>query len=328
MWSNTNPPLYGEIQGSRGIKFTTDTASQAVEILVKLNPNDLVSANAGTTYLGVSDDSKVVEYISTFIPRFKFLSIPAGGTVILVLTGLDIDEISKHQWLVKAKYDYNPNRGQGGGGAGGSVGGGGPAAATLDYIKIGFTIGGGSKVVKRSEEVLNSVLRIGSDLPGIPESATLPFIAATEDGEIQGTEVPSNSLRLQITGFYFPHIIDLDFTETIRNIIAGSRNTGSYNDDTFLDYEAGEVSLIQVTGGGSLGEIIPLTFEFDIKRNISNAVDPAGFPPYSMLGHDVLDYRFVQAIDDNAEFPFSFPEIRLIHRVRTPEDYSQLLLPV
>ena len=156
----------------------------------------------------------------------------------------------------------------------------------------------------------------------------LERVIGRTDETIEGAEVPTGDFRLQITGYYLPDSVTLAYAYTLQRLIRGSRGTGSYNGIPYLGAAVGEVQLRSATGGGRVVDIIPITFEFDITPNIENQPD-AGFTNLTMLGHDLLDYRFKHAFDaNNSKKIIVAPKSRIVHRVHSPENYNLTLLPV
>ena len=109
--------------------------------------------------------------------------------------------------------------------------------------------------------------------------------------------------------------------------MAGKRNTGTYNDKTYLGAEKGEVQLRAASGGGTVVDIIPITFDFHLGFNIEEQED-FGFPKLTMLGHDLLDYVFLHEFDETSGKILLRPTQRVVHKIATPEDYDRLELPL
>jgi len=110
-------------------------------------------------------------------------------------------------------------------------------------------------------------------------------------------------------------------------LIQSPRGYPTYNNAEFLTRPIGEVQLLSVSGGGTIVDIIPLTFEFSISRN-RTAVDDEGFPDLTMKGHDLLDYGLVETYDPTSKLTIVTPQYRIVHQIAEPADYTLLKLPI
>lgn len=312
---------------SRTINAHRTGVKQQIVIAFKLDETLIPQEAADYTTLGIDPDFEFLNHVDdvialqhayNFIPFTRILPDADGVKQVLVLDTLDLEDIGPNTWKATASYVYDRQQG-----LGGSVPV--PQAKTLPYIRIGFNIGGGTKKVYKSLEVLNppGVLSSTSPLPGVPDCEGA--IGMTEES-IEGVEVPDASMSLQITAYYLPQYVTLAFARLIRNAIAGPRNYGTYNHETWMGFEAGEVQLRSASGSGTVVDVIPITFELSIKANVTDQPDE-NFPNITMKGHDLLDYAFFQKWDGVGKVPLFKPDVRYLHRIADPYDYTTLSVP-
>lgn len=265
---------------------------------------------------GAEDDVVALEYAYTLIPLTRYLPDYTGPERLLVLDSVQIlQKNSQNSWDFEAKYVFNVNTGTGGQSSQGP---------TLPYIKIGFTIGGGTKRITSSlSEVSKAVLKNGVNMP-LPEDSRV--LGYSENGDIEGTDVPSSLFRFQITAYYLPWAVTLPYGVRLMRLIGGARGTGSYNARNYLGAAIGEVQYLSVSGGGVVVDIIPLTHEFSLSPNLTDQPDE-GYPDITMLGHDRVQYDYFEELEEITKRPVLQPNVRRIHRVHTPENYGQILIP-
>ena len=313
--------LYAEIKyDSRSSTITKTSIEQKLVVLLCIDDSiETTYSSAGFFKPSGSDadddDVAVLEYAYTIIPETRLFPDYYGVLQLLTLDRVQIDQKTDTTWLVTADYKFDNNTGTGGQQS--------ENEKSLPYVKVGFKVGGGEQTIKRSGGAISNVSRINGNMPNDLHDETL--IGYTPDG-IEGVSVPSSSIELQVTVYYLPTFFDQTFINTIHDIQQGPYNRGSYNDDTFLDRPEGEIQLKHASGSATVVDVIPITFTFSVKRNITNQIDP-GFPNLTMLGHNVLDYRYIDAIDGNAGIRIISPERRIIHQVADPMDYGELAFP-
>jgi hypothetical protein len=270
---------------------------------------------------GQSDDMVALRYAYQIVPPARITINSNLQKQICMLDQLNLDQIGPKEYKVKATYKVDVNRGVG---QSGSTQRYGTDPNVLPFIRIDFNIGGGTKKITTSLQVRQTDLSTSSPLP-LPPGNVERAIGMSEDG-IEGTEVASAELRLQVTAYYNPAFITLDFIKTVRDTIAGPSNQGTYNDDVFLGFESGEVQLRTANGGGTVVDIIPITYDFAIGKNRVGATD-AGFPTLTAKGHDYIDYVYFARIDPDAKRTLQKPDVRYIHRLHDEVDYSLLRIP-
>lgn len=306
---------------SRPIKANRTGMSQDLVFSFVLDPNLLDYGDVDLELDGQSDDMVALRYAYQILPPTRITINGSLEKQLCVIDELTLTQIGPNEWRAKATYTIDINRGVGQSGGTERYP---DDPNVLPFIRVDFNIGGGTKTITKSLRVIQSDLALGSNIPIPPPNAECA-IGATDDG-IEGTEVPTAELRLQVTAYYKPQFITLDYIKTVRDLIAGTHNTGSYNDNTFLGFESGEVQLRAASGGGTVVDIIPITYDFAIGKNAVGLDDP-GFPTLTAKGHDYVEYTFFAAIDTDIKRQVHKPEARQIHQIASPEDYSRLRIP-
>lgn len=312
--------LYVEInEDSRNFSLTKTSIEQKLVLIACLDPT-ITSSLTEATIFGQNDDTAALEYAYSIVPETRLFPDYDGVVQVCTLEKIDVEDLGQHKWKYTCRYTYDQQRG-----LGGTQPTGTHDDKRLPYVKIGFKIGGGTKKVKKAPIIVDTSVSILSDLAGIGEIETEGAIGMTPDG-IEGVSVPSSSFSLQITAYYLPSFLTQSYANTLCDLAAGKYGMGSYNASTFLNRDAGEVQLLSISGGGTVIDVIPLTFDFSIKRNIDDEPD-GGFTNIDALGHDIIDYIFIKKVDPNVGRLILSPDQRQILRVASPEDYDLLYLP-
>jgi len=310
---------------SREFDVTNSGISQTLKVVILLDPEDelpIEHANPDYDFLSYSDDVVALEYAYSIIPEFRYCPNYDLEKKVLVLENIKLKQEGPRQWMVDASYTFNINQGSGGSRPE-------EGKNTLPFVKLNFNIGGGTKRVMKSRVVSDVAVREDAPIAESLELSTYAWKGAIgiTDDSIEGTDVPSSDLRVQITVYYLPAFITFDFMKLIRDTIAGISNKGSYNDAEYLDCEEGEVQLRGASGGGVVVDIVPITFDFHIGKNIED-VEDEGFSNLTMKAHDVLDYLFLKEWDPDVKKMLINPALRVVHEVADPMDYSVLELPL
>ena len=310
---------YVEIhKDSRGLEVSRTSINQTI-VLTACIDDSIEAVLPGTEIHGMDDDTAVLEYAYQIVPETRVMPDYNGDLQLLVLDRIRLEQTSPSNWRFTCEYLYDVNTGSGGQQSMNNE--------ALPYVKLGFKIGGGTKTIKKALEVVSVDRRnLGAAAP--PDAAVLTdadLIGATADS-IQGISVPDSAFSLQITAYYLPSFFNQAFQNEIIDLIDGPEGTGTYNGTPFLGRPPGEVQLRSASGGANVVDIIPITFDFYIKRNQTNRIDP-GFPPLTMRGHDNLDYRFVPSLDDGTKRIIMSPRFRVTQRVFSPVNYGGLRLP-
>lgn len=303
------------VRDSREFTITASTFQQKIVVQVKLDPS-IVPVNSNLGMNGQYDDIAALEYAYTLFSGFRAFPSYYNQVLVCVLDNIVAKDVGPNTWRFEATYKYDANSGTGGENPG-------EDDTTLPYIKYGFTIGQGTKLIKRSLSSTTPVLSTESKLAG-----PLDFMGAinVNDTTINGTEIPDAQFKLQITAYYFPQFVTMAFGNLIADLINGPRGYGTHNNATFLTRPAGEVQLLSASGGGTVVDIVPITFEFSLKKNVTALTDP-GFADLTMLGHEIVDYYWRQDVDLPKGSIRLIADQRVVHTITEPVDYTLLNFP-
>lgn len=312
--------LYIEIAyDSRKIETGTRSAKQTIVLGLCLDPEiEPVFNSALGMFLGYEDDVAMLEYAFLITPNFRILPSSAGTPVLLERRSLTMDQKAPNYWEVTVDYQFDLDRGMGNQNNNNSNG--------SEYIKMNFSIGGGQKTIKRALDQIGPTV-IRQDLVGKVQAEDTELAIGVTENSITGVSVPSSLFRLQITGYFFPSFVTFAYAKTLAELVAGKNHRGTYNNATFLGQASGEVQFLGASGGGSLIELIPITFEFSISPNLSGEPDP-GFGNFTAKGHDLVDYIFTKEIGGNGKRLLMLPQQRNILRIHDSANYNLIGLPL
>lgn len=257
------------------------------------------------TAIGAGDPSiMAIAAAWSIFPRLLVLPSQNEFPVLLMLNEVTVEGQSYLRYKLVGKYVFNSNEGFSGqqGIPEGSE------AEVLPQIRLNFNIGGGTRRITKGIEVLSAVARTdfepGNGVPPDLKGA----IGASQDG-ISGYEIPDNMLSIQVTAYYKPKKVNYTFIRQLKSL-CGKTNAGG-----FLGQAAGEVLFVGASGGGTVLDIIPITFEFLIAENIDDEPDE-GFPNITAKGHDVVDYLYLRQSKPGAgDIILMEPTYRYIHKV-------------
>lgn len=303
---------------SRKIQGNFTTGEETIVIGFFVDPDEEAAAS-DSVFLGAEDDVVALEKAYSIFPDARILPKSDGSPLIMTLSNIRLEEKNQaaHLWHAIGTYSYQSNKGFGGSG-GLPASGPSPSQNVLPQVRIGFQTGGQTRNVKRSINTLLGEVHDDFHDDGLFVVAADQNIGATQDG-IEGVDIPAGVLRIQITAYYRPSFIGMDFLDTLVEL-----SNGTYNNATFLNRPEGEVSLVDASGGATVGDLVPITFDFLIKKNKTDEPDE-GFPDINAKGHDIIDYRFERVFDDEGgNIVIQKPKIRYIHQVLKPADYTQL----
>ena len=304
---------------SRSLSLNRTSAGQDIVIQFKLPVDDegelLVPAYLKADFMGASDDVLALEIAYSLFPDGRWLPGSEGNDIFLVITDLKLDQVTNTGWWkARASYQYDDNTGTGGARSND------PNAITLPFVKIGFSVGNQTKRITQSIAVVIREAREGEEArpnpcPQIAGNA----IGQTEDN-LEGAEVYTNGLQLQITAYYFPKYVTWSFLNMLYKMVP------SVNSDDFYTFAPGEVLLYGVEGQATVTDVIPITFSVQVSPNIKDQEDPP-FPKITCKGHDFLDYRYVKEFDDCAKITLKQPTYRIVHQVYKSFPFAQLGFP-
>lgn len=313
-------PYVEILTDSRELSADLTSINQTITIQFKLPVSEAAPDQLATPvyedaeFLGADDDVLALETAYGIFPIGRWLPTYFGQGVYLILSDLNVKQVDNHDWWsATAEYSFSVNDG-----SGGSPGGGG--ALTLPYIKIGFAGGGETIKITQSLEIVGRVSDDANPRP-LPDLAN-NAIGATED-TIEGAEVYAGGLSLNITAYYYPSSITEEFLSTVADLFSPRCCTNSAE---FLGFAAGECLLIKMLGDYTLNDIVPITFEVLVKKNINAQPDPP-FTELSCEGHEFIDYRYIKNLDEDAQTIQQFPTYRFIHVVYRKVNFAALGFP-
>jgi hypothetical protein len=300
---------------SRPISIDKTSANQSIVIQFQIDPDAEASYNRAE-FLGASDDIAALEYAYSIFPAGRWIPGQLGNDIFLVASSIRLEQVNNFGWWkATVEYVYDLNTGEGG-----QRDEQNPSAPTLPFIKIGFSVGNRTKTITQSLEVLSKVGQIGpANRPNPCDDINGNIIGATQDN-VTGAEVYASGLTLQITAYYFPQFVDFSFINLLATMFP------SVNSDVFLSYSPGEVLLIGCDGSSTIGDIVPITFTAEIRKNVNNQPDPP-FPTLTCDGHDFIDYRYEKELDECAQSLAQLPVHRIVHRVYNKRPFALLGFP-
>lgn len=277
-------------------KWTIGRDSTTQTFVYHICDEDLEMDDAYGEFFAPNDDVGLALFIFQVFPDSRIFTL-SGGPIVLFVSQISAEERADG-WEVTITYEL-------------------PDAQQLQedddstYIQFGFSTSGDTLHVSRSISVRNQEKR--TDLTdGPPE--TYGLIGATKD-TVEGVDISAPGLSFNITGYYSPVIWNTSILLTF------SALTKTYNNALFYGFPAGEILLDNVEAQGEIGKFTPVTFHFIHQPNINAAADTP-FPVLTALGHDVIDYRYLQEVDENNLV--QWPAYRYVHQVRQPGNFNLL----
>jgi hypothetical protein len=304
---------------SRSLSLNRTSAGQDIVIQFKLPVDDegelLVPAYLKADFMGASDDVLALEIAYSLFPDGRWLPGSEGNDIFLVITDLKLDQVTNTGWWkARASYQYDDNTGTGGARSND------PNAITLPFVKIGFSVGNQTKRITQSIKVLSRDAQIGpQNRPNPCEERAGNAIGQAEDN-VEGAEVYTNGLQLQITAYYFPKYVTWSFLNMMYAMVP------SVNSDNFYTFAPGEVLLYGAEGQATVTDVIPITFSVQISPNIIDQDDPP-FTKLTCPAHSFLDYRYVKELDECAQKMLQQPTHRIVHQVYKSFPFAQLGFP-
>lgn len=245
------------------------------------------------TFFTPNDDVGLAKFVYNNFPSTRDF-VSSTFDITLFITSVSAEEKSEG-WYVTLNYGI-PD---------------GQQAQSLGYVQLSFNTGGENINIKRANSIISSDVRTGvTTLP--PE--TYGLIGATKDG-VEGVDISDRGFGFSITAYFTPLLWQTSLALTFGSL------TKTYNDDLFYGFAAGEVLLDNVDAQGEAMKLVPVTFNFIRKPNISDVAD-APFPNLTMLGHDIVDYGYEKAASQDKQV--IWPSFRQVLRVREPGDFDLL----
>ena len=305
---------------SRGFDVGLTSLEQTIVIQFKLE--EPTSTTTSTTpdpyvFLGEKDDVEALQYAYSLLPEGRWAPSPFGEPTFLILSNLRVSQVDNYGWWkAEARYVFDQNTGQGGS----PVDPDDETAIALPFIRIGFAVGNVTRKITQSRIIISrdeSDEGVVRPLPCVDVIGNA--IGVTEDG-VEGAEIYGNGLVLQITVYYFPSAFTFSFLNTMAVKIPGVNNA------EFLGYSRGEVLIIGADGQAVVGDVVPVTYTMEVKKNLVARFD-APFPSLTCEGHHLIDYGYVKTLDACAELPLSLPSFRTVHQVYGYSNFALLGFP-
>ena len=297
-------------------KFTATYTKVEQDLVYVLRLKD----DATTTFGDGDPHTLAIELGFLLLPRFRVTPSQENTPTILLLDKIAVEEIGTRLFKIIGSYAYDENHGFSGqsGGSEGVPGEDGPASEMLPQLRLNFTLGGDTRHITKSIQVLSEDARTNPD-PGMEDPEDLDGGIGVSHAGIAGMDIIDDSLKIQITVYYYPQFVNFNLITKLKGLIA------KINNDVFLNQPAGNVLLTGVSGGGTVLDIIPITFDFEIKDTPS-LFDP-GFPdlPTGIHGFHVIDYVYKRKfIPNKGDFILVQPDWRYVHQVYYLKDFSVL----
>lgn len=300
---------------SREINAGWNSVSQTITLGFQLDPA-ATPTDPGHEFLGSATDVIALQRAFTLLPLFKILPDSDDNDVILTRNNLRLREKNNYGWwIATCTYEFSVE----GGGSGGRGLAETPdpnvvADNVLDTIQLNF--GSGSTPTKHITQSFstNTVAAVGAVGPAAVLPTLNRTIGATKDG-IVGVDVPDNSLDIQVTAYYRPSFVNNAFITRFKNL------KGKTNTEVFLGQAIGEVLFLDWSGGGTIYDIVPITFTFSIKENQPTYSDGV-FPDASVLGHQLIEYMYVEKAQVGPGINIQEPTYRVIHTIHSAASFA------
>jgi hypothetical protein len=245
-------------------------------------------------FFAPNDDVGLAKYVYANFPATRNFVTP-DFDIVLFISSIKAEE-KADGWELTLTYSLPDGR---------------QATMFGGYVQLAYNTNGETTNIKMAKSVQSIVSR--TDISTLPPE-TYGLIGATKDG-IEGIDISDPGLSFSITAYYTP----LVWNSSVALVLAGLTKT--YNNALFYGFPAGEVLLDYVDAQGEAYKMVPVTFYFIRKPNLVN-VPNLPFPPLTMLGHDVLDYLYEKAADNNKQV--IWPSHRKVLRVRDPGNFNLL----
>ena len=278
-------------------KISQDRQSTSETFVYHICNEDLEMDDAYGEFFAPNDDVGLYLFIYSVFPDHRTFVTPTGN-ITLFIDRIDAEQESDDSWKVTMTYTVPDARQL-------------QEEETSSYIQFGFSTNGDSIHLNRSIAIRNSAKR--SDITtDIPE--TYRLIGASKDS-IEGIDISDAGLAFNITGYYSPLVWSTSVLLTF------SAMTKRYNNALFYGFPAGEILLDSVEAQGEIYRYTPVTFNFIHSPN-QNAVTDLPFDVLTALGHDYIDYRYVEETDQ--QMIVQWPAYRYVHQVRQPGNFALL----
>jgi len=321
-------PFVEILTESREISADQESTSQSFVIefqlpTKELEPDELEDPDFSSglaTFLGATDDVLALETAYSIIPMYRFLPDSNGNGLFMVLENVKVSQKTNvgDWWRAEFNYKFSYNEGQGAQ----SETPPDTDDMTLPFIRIGFQVGNSSRHITESKEFIGADTANGI-FRGVPDTKTA--IGVSKDN-VEGADVDSGGLQLQITAYYYPAKVTLSWINSVAAMFTPDCPVNS--NKILTQFLPGEAKLLGMSGQAIVGEVIPITFDLSIIKNrtlsdenFSDTEDP------DVEGHWLIDYRYIEELDETAATMLQKPSFRFLHRVYDEKDFSILGFP-
>jgi len=276
-------------------KWTINRETTTQTIVYYICRDSIVTSGLDATYgafFTPNDDVAVANFVYANFPDTRLFPTNAGNVLLYINEISAVEEVD-NGWTVTLTYSPPEKEDRSG------------------YVQFGFSTNGETTHVSKAISQRNIVARSGS---GLVPPQTYGYIGQSANG-FEGIDLSSSGLSFNITGYFDPTVWSTSVMSTYTAL------SKCYNDDVFYGFPAGEVLLDYVDAQGEAFKYVPVTFYFIHQPNISGATDP-GFASLTMLGHDIVDYGYLKAVDNSQQI--SWPVYRQVLQVRNPGNFDLL----
>ena len=285
---------YIELQGeSRGYSVTSDSVTQTFVYRICHEDTDEDDAEFGD-FFTPNDDVGIAKFVYETFPFYRVFPVTPTQNVVLILTSHSGKEDGSG-WVITLTYTIPPGN-----------------QADPEYVQFGVELGGETIHISKSLQTLNWASAVWNTL--LPPD-TWGLIGLNGD-EITGTDIIGKSFNFYITSYFDPSVWNYSALNFFYQMI------GTVNNNFFYGFNPGEVLLTSITAQGNDSyQRVPVTFNFTAKPNAYGIAD-YGFPPLYAYGHDVIDYRWSTAVNQNSAV--KIPNYRFVHRVYNYTNFALL----
>lgn len=215
---------------------------------------------------GPEDDVLALEAAYSIIPQFRLMPSYDGNLVLLTITNIKLTSLQADHWLVEVTYGIPRGGGQFPGGYEEPV----PPQTegtnewSNKYVQIGF-----QTAVSQVNRTMSIQLQAQNVRFGIVPVPPAPYALGKSapmghhrDGA-EGAEVYVPNFTFNVTSYFTPSQLTYAYARRLFSM------TGTLNMRAFFGFAPGSVMFQGSDGQGDLFSIIPVTFNFEMKLNLT-----------------------------------------------------------
>lgn len=320
-----------ELDPSREISFSQDSASQKFQFLIKGNFRAWAIDNGHTDVtFGPDDDIGIVTAVWSLIPDFRLLPMKDNSDIMLLGNVINIKPVVSDVWQIEVEYSTSSSNS----GGGGTHQDANPDYTTWSqrYVQVSLTASTEEETRTQSRRLIgyhwNEVLT-GTPIYELNKPAPMGL---TEDG-VEGSGVYSRQLDFSLTTYLTPQEATLAYSRLLYRLC------GTCNNATFFGFPA--KSVIYLTGNANMDNpysLIPVELQFKMKPNFKFTksgstvlMNPAVDTPADMYdvyadplfpdtpsgivhsGWCKVEYLYKKSIPSGSIMAAQTPVVRLIH---------------